>query len=86
MSDHQLKDFSTEELETEVERRKNPPRPQPKLVRDMDWTSVVDYLEDAMNGAEAGQIPDEVEHYLFENVMEIVYGTSVWKWWTRKVH
>jgi len=80
----QLLDFSSAELEAEVERRKNvKPTQLPYFI---NFDNVVQYVKNNINAISDGERLDkDFEHYLFEMVMETIYGHEIWKWWNNKV-
>jgi hypothetical protein len=83
MGDHRLfADFSMEELEAEIKRRKEEfKRPEPLDLKEIKWGVIIDELEEVMNSLERGhRYPDDFESFLYEKVMEIVYGPDIWKW------
>jgi hypothetical protein len=81
-----LDNIPSEVLEAELKRRKEVKRPEPLDFEEISWGSIIDYLEDeGMSKLDSGEgLSKDFEHYLFENVMEIVYGPGVWKWWNSK--
>jgi len=82
MGDHRLfADFSTEELEAEIKRRK-PQKPEPRLF--IDWTPVHDYILDVvLNISLAEGVPDDLENALLETVIDVMYERpyEFWAWW-----
>lgn len=84
MGDHRLlSDFSTVELEQEVQRRVNSPPRQKSII---DFAAVLSYVQVAMKQIQAGQgIPKDFEHNLMEEVLVTIYGTDIWKWWSHNL-
>lgn len=73
-----LKGISIEEMQNEIKRRLNN---KPQLLKDPRWNEVVNMVErDIINHP----IKD-YEHYLFETVMEAMYGVDFWDWWKNKM-
>jgi hypothetical protein len=75
----ELNEFSDEELKEELERRelsKNKPTQNPNP----DWSVVKENAEYYVNGLiEEGRPPKDMEHYIFESVINTLYGRNVWK-------
>lgn len=82
MGDHRLfANFSTEELQEELERRK-----KPCPVLNPDWASVLAYTQAALTQVACGNgLPKDFEHYLMETVLEAVYGKGIFPWWNGKL-
>jgi len=74
-----LEEFSDEELEEELrqrEARKSIPVENPHP----DWSIVKTSAKEYINGlAENGRSPRDIEHYIFESVIEALYGQEVWE-------
>jgi len=84
MNPNTLKVFSDEQLEAELkaraELRNKPPTPLPTI----RWDQVSDYIKVGVYEVSLGRgEPKDFEHYLFELVMEAVYGREFWVWWNR---
>lgn len=74
---HKFKNYTTEELEAEVNRRKN----MPKMIVDPNWDGLMDYVEESLDQVSRGDgFPKDFEHWIYENVMETLYGTDIWAW------
>lgn len=79
-----LKDYTLEQLEAEIEGRKNA-RPLANNLQDINWTNVVGYCINAVKMVdEDGCCPKEFDNTMMELVMEAVYGHDIWQWWNRK--
>lgn len=78
-----LDDYSDNELELEMERRKELRKraPEPlaieKIELDLILNGCITYIE-ALNSSAHGL--DDIEHYIFERAMEAVFGKDVWEW------
>lgn len=89
MGDHRLfSDFSTEELEAEIKRRKDI-KPSALPLYSVNYPSVnyddlYNYTVSIIDGLDAGEgLPDDFESVCFEKAAEAVYGKDIWKWWRR---
>lgn len=80
-----LEDFNTEELEKEIERRKkekqqeSKPKPLENINIDQLITACeehIEHIEDIINKEEY----DDADHYIYETVMDCIYGEDVWDW------
>jgi len=80
MSETKLANFSIEDLELEIRRRK---RKIPLPIDQMNWTPVVDCIEEGINALQdEGFEGEDFEGFVFEAAMEVVYGKDVWKWYS----
>lgn len=81
---NQLKDFSTQQLEEEIERRK---MKKPVCNEDANWRPVFISVKHIVDSIEkSGVPPHEYEEWLFDIVMDAVYGEGAWKeWWNSKM-
>lgn len=72
--------FTTEQLQAELEFRKT----QPKPMAEVDWTPVYSYVVDVNTRLMVeGEQERDFEHYLFERVLEAMYGPKVWDWYNK---
>ena len=83
-----LNDFSTKELEAELERRKQfSKKPETLDLKEIEWEHVLSYVEEGVSQLDSGLgLPKDFENELFETVMEVVYGSDIWQWWNNKVN
>jgi len=88
----ELKSFSDAELAKELRRRedekKKSRQPVAKLV--IDWsilTRMVEQQVSAINDAPEDErgVDEDFDHYVFEAVMEAIYGPDIWTWWNEMV-
>ena len=81
-----LRDFSTQDLVDELERREKIFGDKPLPMELPDWSplydAVVRYIADveASVDNENKMSLDKWTHYLMESAVEAVYGEDVWKW------
>jgi hypothetical protein len=73
-----LKDYSKEELEAELERRKT--APLPKLLNDPDFHELVKYMELSIKMLSTGKRVKDFKQYAFEKVLTTLYGKSFFDW------
>lgn len=80
-----LTDFSEEELLealNKVRERKNQrPKVRDKSLIISDLDRLIVYTERHIDEKLKLEDRDDTEHYIYENVMEIIYGTNFWNWW-----
>lgn len=51
-----------------------------------DWTTVKKYIKAGMDHLEReGGEDKDFEHYVFEAVMEAMYGPDVWDWYNQRL-
>lgn len=58
-------------------------RPKPKDVVPIE--KIIHYCENHMESLEDGSYDDDSELYLFEAILETVYGEGVWTWVNSKL-
>lgn len=81
-----LASFSTEELKEEIERRRQPAKPIPLDLDEIEWKYVLDYAMSLISDLEAGVgLPEDFEAELFSTVMDTVYGNDWKPWWNKKL-
>lgn len=77
-----LIDYTDRELLEELRARKDNEKPKP--LSNPDFDVIVAMLEEGLNNiATYGHPGKDFEEQLFQQVVEIVYGNAVWKWWSR---
>jgi hypothetical protein len=81
-----VKEYTTEQLEAEIERRKKEANKPPKMLQSLYFARLqeickeyIDYLhkECSDNG--------DFEQYIFEAALEVFYGEGVWTWINEKM-
>ena len=78
-----LKAFDTEQLEAELERRREEEeaRNKPQPLADPNWFYVEKMCTSYVEELSIGQRPHgDSKHYIFEAAMEAVFGREVWGW------
>lgn len=80
-----LADYSTEDLERELTSRKQIKRPKPLShgthEKADSFCMIRDYCETFLKEAEKDRrFEKDTEHYLYEYVLEIIYGKDIWHW------
>ena len=64
-------------LEEKIEAIGNPPT----IMEDIGWQTVLENCENMVkNAAECGSEGKDAQHYLYEAVMQAVYGDGYWDW------
>ena len=73
--------ITTEELRKEIKRRKDE---KPVAHKDANFKSVTDmcekYVDDINRGVLGPLSKEDFKQYLYEEVMEIVFGREIWRW------
>lgn len=79
-------DIPTEELEKELERRRNEEE-RPQLKEDIQLEKVINIAENAVNRIVKGEYhPDNDDsHYIWEATMEALYGEDFFDWYNEKI-
>jgi hypothetical protein len=82
MGDGLLEDYSAEELQQEIDRRKavkkivdQKPKPKEGFHKD-----IVDICEGYMRSVEKGEDREDDSQYIFEALLQTVYGNNVFDW------
>lgn len=57
-------------------------RPEPRLKpEDNQWFRLAKLCDDYLDEVESGGTDDsDIEHYIFESALELMYGTDVWEY------
>jgi hypothetical protein len=79
-----IKDFSTEELKKELEKRilsKKRPVPIINAAEGSGLDILISYCENYIDALinDDDDIKD-YEHYIYELAMEMIYGKAIWRW------
>lgn len=82
-----LNDFSDEQLQAELERRKNDEGELQKPVQlDVpDFAPLRKICLKYIDALAVNETDDDLEYYIFECAMECIYGKDVWKWINAKI-
>lgn len=79
-----LKELSDDERsEVEIEKAD-----KPSPVDEPDWDAIVKIAESIISDVACNNCEESDEdnkQYMFETVMETIYGKEIWVWWNRKV-
>jgi hypothetical protein len=79
-----ITDFSDDELQAEIKRRQEQKPPEVKA--NINWYFVIKTVQESLQKlAETGQESKDFEHWVFEAVIEAMYGASIWKWYNGKL-
>lgn len=79
-----IKQASIEELEKEIERRnkeKSIPQMLDLEIRKNNLIGISKNIEDIVVRHADGKDDEDDDHYVFEAVLEAMYGKSIWGWW-----
>jgi hypothetical protein len=83
-----LEQLSDEQLEAELARRAEAKKQAaiPKPLDNIDWVPLTNYVVTSVKEVANGDgEPKDFEHWLFEMVMETIYGPDIWKWWNKQL-
>ena len=79
-----LDKYTDDALRAELKRREDERRTPPKSLDVINYANVTMFVKDNINHLyERGHLRKDIEHSLFELVMEAVYGPNIWAWWNR---
>ena len=74
-------EFSTEELQEEITRRKSPKVTRPAFVDDPNLINLCAYIDNMVGmWADSGECDSDDTHYIFEETMKTLYGPDFFKW------
>ena len=75
-----LNSFSDKELKMELERRAELKMPKP--LEGIDWRPVIDAAKDYLEFCASEDWHDDTDDamFMFENVMQTIYGKNIWDW------
>ena len=79
-----VRDFTIEELETEIKRQKEAEVPtviENPVMTEKLMSGCKEYIDLIIQG---GSI-DNCEHFIFEAAVEAVFGPDVWKWINKNI-
>jgi hypothetical protein len=73
-----LSTFTNEQLEAEINRRKIAAT-RPKVLKNIDWSDVIETTEDIIEEMWAGTWHDynDDKDYVYESVMKAIYGNDI---------
>jgi hypothetical protein len=74
-----ISDFSDEDLERELHRRKILSR-HPRAIENPDWQPLVDLLEEGIQKLSEGSHLKDWDHWIYEAALEALYGHDIWTW------
>ncbi len=75
-----LDQFSDDELRGEVGRREKIRNAPPPPLEEIDWSIVKNLALDYISIIERNTKAGDIKHYVFEAVIQAVYGKDVWEW------
>ncbi len=76
-----MNEYTDEQLQAELERRKKPVLARPDRLRNPDWEPLIKMMEENMTESIAKGYEDEdFKHYVYEEAMKTVYGPSYFRW------
>lgn len=82
-----LEKYSVEQLEKELIRRKEEKlAPPPKVKLDPDYSEVVKMVKGYIKEVdETGHDDADWEHYIYEAVLDAIYGPTIWEFFKKKL-
>ena len=89
LDDKTVRDFTTDQLEEELRRRREEVyrAERPQRVNQIDWNPLAmmidDYIDNLYNKKWPGK---DLEHYVFETAVNTLYGKDVWPWVRKRVN
>jgi len=80
-----LDQFSDGELEAEVARREKIRNAPPKALLLIDWSRVESAAVEYIKLVDENKRVDQSEHFIFESVINAVFGSDVWEWVNKRL-
>ena len=80
---NELKNVSTEQLERELEKRRNIEKEnaKPKQVDNPDWMPLREICQEYIDCLDSEEYcDDDFTHYIYEAVMQVLFGKNVFDW------
>ena len=56
--------------------------PKPQLV--IDWGALAIMCGEHINDVKNGSVHHDDKHYIFETLLETVYGSNIWEWYNKQ--
>ncbi len=76
-----MNEYTDEQLQAELERRKKPSLAPPDRARYPDWEPLIKTIEDGTaRSIKDGYEDDDFKHYVYESAMIAVYGKDYFVW------
>ena len=76
--------MTDEELEAELQRRKLAQITPPTPLTNPDFTGLVKMVTTEVKElAKPDGYSKDFKHYVFESVLEAIYGKNIWDWWNK---
>lgn len=76
-----MKEYTDEQLQAELDRRKKPVLDRPDRLRYPDWEPLIKMMEEGTNSSiKEGYEDDDFKHYVYEAAMTAVYGKNYFVW------
>lgn len=75
-----IKDLEKQKEKIEKQIEKIRVGEKPKKLEKIDWSKVIQYCVEYIDEVEENGGDDDSEHYLYEVVIEAVFGEKVWDW------
>lgn len=80
--------MSDEEIEAEIDRRQEQRRIKaiPQQVENPDFAKLRAYVHEGVMelAGKEHRTPKDFDHYVFEHVMQALYGPKIWEWWNKQ--
>lgn len=73
-----IEDMSPQELRELADKKEKAALKIKPIIKDVDIGSIVGITEEYLQSLQDGTTVDDIEHYIYETVMEAVYGKEVW--------
>ena len=79
-----LSKLSDEALEAELKARKLKQQQAPPTVANPDWSNLTKYVTETVEWlAKSDDYERDFKQWIFEQVMETLYGKGFWAWWNK---
>ncbi len=82
-----LSEFTDMQLRLELEKREKAIKEPPKMIKNPDFTDIIVQAAAIVQLIVDGHYHEDYDHpnYIYEAVMEAVYGEDIWTWYNNNV-
>ncbi len=78
-----LQEYTDEDLKKELECRER--EAKPTVIKNPDWADVIQMATDHIEEVNNGNARELDTNYMFEGVLEALYGPDIWDWYNPKI-
>lgn len=80
-----LENYSIEQLEKELEKRKHEKNKKPEMLINLDFSFLVKVCQEYIDNTHENYYEEDLQHYIFEEAMKACYGKDIFNWINEKI-